>query len=213
MQKTIIFDMDGTLLYTLKDLQFAVNKALELYGYPIKTIQEIQSYVGDGVKKLIERALPSGMENPNYPLVFDEFVSQYEKNADKYTKPYDDILLVLDELKKRNYKLGVNSNKYDSAVKSLCEKYFPQIDCAIGAREGVEVKPSPIGALDVLGELKGTPDNCYFVGDSDIDVKTAKNAGFISIGVTWGYRSKQSLIDAGAQFIIEKPLELLEICK
>lgn len=213
MQKTIIFDMDGTLLYTLKDLQFAVNRALEKFGYPIKTIEEIQAFVGNGVKKLIERALPSGMENPHYPLVFQEFILQYEKNADKYTEPYDDILLVLNELKKRNYKLGVNSNKYDSAVKSLCKKHFPQIDCAIGAREGIDVKPSPIGALDVLKAINGQPEKCYFVGDSDIDIKTAKNAGFISVGVTWGYRSKQSLIDAGAQFIIDKPLELLEICE
>ena len=213
MQKTIIFDMDGTLLYTLKDLQYAVNKALEKFGYPIKTIEEIQSFVGDGVKKLIERALPSGLENLDYPLVFQEFILQYENNADKYTKPYDDILLVLNELKKRNYKLGVNSNKYDSAVKFLCKKYFPQIDCAIGARDGIDVKPSPIGALDVLNTLNGQPEKCYFVGDSDIDIKTAKNAGFISVGVTWGYRSKQSLIDAGARFIIDNPLELLEICK
>lgn len=213
MQKTIIFDMDGTLLYTLKDLQYAVNKALGKFGYPIKTIEEIQSFVGDGVKKLIERALPSGLENLDYPLVFQEFILQYEENADKYTEPYDDILLVLNELKKRNYKLGVNSNKYDSAVKSLCKKYFPQIDCAVGAREGIDVKPSPIGAFDVLKALNGQAEKCYFVGDSDIDIKTAKNAGFISVGVTWGYRSKQSLIDAGARFIIDNPLELLEICK
>lgn len=211
MKKVIIFDMDGTLLYTLDDLHEAVNAALTNYGYKKRSWNEIRDFVGNGVSKLIERALPNGKNNPDFDSVLAEFFIQYEKNVDKLTRPYDGVIDLLETLKLKGVKLGVNSNKYDSAVKTLCTKYFPQIDCAIGAREGLEIKPSPIGALEILSILQESPENCLFVGDSDIDIKTAQNAGVTSVGVTWGYRSTESLINAGADYIINSPTALLEL--
>lgn len=209
MKKCIIFDMDGTLLYTLDDLHCAVNAALEVYNYPPKTWDEVKDFVGNGVKKLIERAIPNGIENPDFEKVLAEFYIQYEKNSDKLTHPYDGITELLDELKSKGIYLGVNSNKYDAAVQILCNKFFPQIDVAVGARDGIEIKPSPAGVYEVLAELGEDFDTCLFVGDSDIDIMTAQNAKITSVGVTWGYRSEESLVNAGADYIIDYPSELL----
>ena len=211
MKKAIIFDMDGTLLYTLDDLHEAVNAALRVYGYNSRSWNEIRDFVGNGVPKLIERALPNGRNSIHYEKVLAEFFIQYEKNVDKLTRPYEGIIPLLDKLKSKGVLLGVNSNKYDSAVSTLCSKYFPQIDCALGAREGVEIKPSPVGALEVMKNLGVKPIECLFVGDSDIDIKTAQNAGMVSVGVTWGYRSAESLVNAGADYIINSPEALLEL--
>lgn len=211
MKNLIIFDMDGTLLYTLGDLQVSVNNALLKFGYEQKTIDEIRSFVGNGVVKLIERALPAGMDNPDFNGVFSTFLSEYEKNSEKTTRPYEGVITMLEELKKKGFSLAVNSNKYDAAVQALRKKFFPQIDIAIGAREGFDVKPSPQGVLDIVKAFGVKFDSIYFVGDSDVDIMTAKNARVISVGVSWGYRSKESLVVAGADFIIDEPSELLAI--
>ncbi len=213
MRKLVIFDLDGTLLYTLKDLQIAVNAALKIYSYKEKTIDEIQSFVGNGIAKLIERVLPAGMENPDYDKVLQKFVLEYAKNKDVNTRPYEGVLEVLDSLKQSGCKLAINSNKHNCAVQVLVQRFFPQVDIALGAREGVDVKPSPQGVFDILNFFEAGFDKVFFVGDSNVDVMTAKNANITSIGVTWGYRSKQSLIESGADFIIDAPMELLNILR
>lgn len=211
MKNLVIFDLDGTLLYTLKDLQIAVNAALMKYGYREKTLEEIRSFVGNGISKLIERVLPAGMENLDYDNVLKEFILQYAKNEDANTCPYEGVLEVLDSLVQSGYELAINSNKHNDAVQVLAKRFFPQVRIALGAREGVNVKPNPQGVFDILNFFKEDFEKVFFVGDSDVDVMTAKNAKITSVGVTWGYRSKQSLVEAGADYVIDKPIELLEI--
>ena len=202
MKKTVIFDLDGTLLYTLDDLTFAVNSALQKHNYPQRTIEEIKRFVGNGVKKLIKRALPENTSEDIFNNVFVDFITFYEENN-------DNIPELLTSLKKSGFNIAVNSNKYDFAVKKLCTKLFPQVDIAIGAREGIEVKPSPQGVLDILKFFNCDTQNVFFIGDSDVDIKTAKNANITSIGVTWGYRSIDYL--EGANHIANSPQELLDI--
>ena len=209
MNKTVIFDMDGTLLYTLDDLLSAVNYALSKNNLPQRTLDEVRAFVGNGVGKLIERALPNTASVAQFNTVFEDFFSYYESNSDKQTRPYDGILGVLSVLKREGFRIAVNSNKYDSAVKSLCKKFFPQVEIAIGAREGIPVKPAPDGVFDIISALQTEKGTTFFIGDSDVDIQTAKNAGITSIGVTWGYRTRDYLV--GADYIVDSPKELLDL--
>ncbi len=211
MEKCVIFDLDGTLLYTLEDLQDAVNSALRFCNFKERTLNEIRNFVGNGVVLLMERAIPDGRKNPLFDECLNCFYKNYSGNVNEKTHPYDGIPELLYSLNKNGVKLAVNSNKYDTAVKDLCRIYFPQIQIAIGAREGIETKPAPYGVNDILKFLNVSKVNTFFIGDSSVDMHTAQNAGIKSIGVTWGYRSKESLIDAGADFIVDKPQEIIDI--
>ena len=211
MEKCVIFDLDGTLLYTLEDLQDAVNSALRFCNFKERTLNEIRNFVGNGVVLLMERAIPDGRKNPLFDECLNCFYKNYSGNVNEKTHPYDGIPELLYSLNKNGVKLAVNSNKYDTAVKDLCRIYFPQIQIAIGAREGIETKPAPYGVNDILKFLNVSKKNTFFIGDSSVDIQTAKNAGIKSIGVTWGYRSKESLIDAGADFTVDKPQEIIDI--
>jgi phosphoglycolate phosphatase len=209
MKKTAIFDLDGTLLYTLDDLTYAVNTALELHKFPQRTLEEIKSFVGNGVIKLIQRALPEEHSKEDFNSVFNDFIKTYENNNDKYTHPYEGINELLTTLKKEGFNIAINSNKHNSAVQKLHKTLFPQVDIAIGAREGIEVKPNPQGVFDIIKALNCSKETTFFIGDSDVDIKTAKNANITSIGVTWGYRSMEYL--KGADFIANNTDELLDI--
>ena len=211
MEKCVIFDLDGTLLYTLEDLQDAVNSALRFCNFKERTLNEIRNFVGNGVVLLMERAIPDGRKNPLFDECLNCFYKNYSGNVNEKTHPYEGIPELLYSLNKNGVKLAVNSNKYDTAVKDLCRIYFPQIQIAIGAREGIETKPAPYGVNDILKFLNVSKKNTFFIGDSSVDIQTAKNAGIKSIGVTWGYRSKESLIDAGADFTVDKPQEIIDI--
>ena len=211
MEKSIIFDLDGTLLYTLEDLQTAVNRALKAFNFKERTLEEVRNFVGNGVIILMERAIPGGRSNPDFADCLQAFYNNYSGNVNEKTRPYAGIPEMLNTLKSKGVRLAVNSNKYDAAVKDLCRIYFPQIEIAVGAREGIDIKPAPYGVNDILKYLKTDRSNAFFAGDSSVDIMTAKNSGLKSIGVTWGYRSKESLIEAGADYIIDKPEKIIEI--
>ena len=211
--EAIIFDLDGTLLNTLEDLADSTNFALDKLSSPPHTTEEIKSFVGNGVAKLIERAIPNGRKNPDFDKCLNIFKKHYSQNMYNKTKPYDNIINLLTELKRKNYKLAVVSNKFDSAVKELCEKYFPDlIDIAIGENEamGIKKKPAPDTVLQVLDILKIDSHQAIYVGDSDVDIMTAKNSNMRCISVTWGFRDREFLIKNNAEIIIDNPKEIID---
>ncbi|KZL92313.1 HAD family hydrolase [Clostridium magnum] len=209
---TVIFDLDGTLLNTLDDLTDSVNYALELHNFPCRTIEEVRSFVGNGVARLMELAIPDGYNNPKYENCLTDFRNHYSKNMQNKTGTYKGILELLEELSKRNYKLAIVSNKFDKAVKGLNQIYFQKyIKVAIGESENISKKPSPDTVFKALEELCSTADKSVYVGDSEVDIKTAKNSKTTSVGVTWGFRDRVVLEQEGADYIIDRPEELLKI--
>ena len=214
MVKTVIFDLDGTLLNTLDGLRISTNYALAKFNYQEKTIKEIQSFVGNGVKKLIERAIPDGEKNPNFENCLSIFKEHYAKTMNQTTKPYPQIIKLLKELKNKNIKTAVVSNKFDSAVKNLCLDYFGNlIDIAIGESDDYAPKPSPAGIHKAMQILNSTTSEILYVGDSEVDVQTAINADLKFIGVSWGFRTPEQILKAGGVVIIDSPLELLNFIK
>ena len=210
MIKAVIFDLDGTLLNTLEDLKESTNFALCKFGYPERTLNDVRCFVGNGVKKLIERAVPENCTNIDECL--EIFKKNYSENMCNHTKPYDGILKILEELHKDGLKIGVVSNKFDSAVKDLCKKYFGDlIDCAIGQNDDVPKKPAPNGVLKAMKELGADKNSTIYAGDSDVDVQTAKNAQLPCIGVTWGFRTIEYL--KGADFIANQPEDIIKIIR
>ena len=211
MIKAVIFDLDGTLLDTLEGLMDSVNYALEQLGYPTRTLEEIRTFVGNGVAKLIERAIPKGTENLNFEKCLAIFKEHYSRTMRDKTKPYSQIVDLLKELKKRDIKIGIVSNKYDKAVKELSEKYFSGlIDCAIGESADCRPKPSVDGLNKVLECFNLSKETVLYVGDSEVDILTAQNAKIKLIAVSWGFRSVEVLKKNGAQIIINSAFELLQ---
>ncbi|NLX64360.1 MAG: HAD family hydrolase [Clostridiaceae bacterium] len=209
---TIIFDLDGTLLNTLEDLTDSVNYALELYGYPKRSIEEVREFLGNGVARLIALAVPGGVDDPHYKDCLEANKKYYLENMSNKTVPYKGIINLLQQLKKENYKLAVVSNKIDKAVKGLVRKFFGEyVQVAIGDTDNISKKPAPDTVLKALKELNSSPDKAVYVGDSEVDVKTAKNSGIMCVGVTWGFRDRDVLEKEGADFIIEEPMELMKI--
>lgn len=209
---TVIFDLDGTLLDTLEDLAASANFVLTGYGFPARKIEEIRSFVGNGVARLIELAIPDGTNNPQYEQCLADFRHHYAKNMRNKTNPYPGILELLKRLARKNYKLAIVSNKFDMAVKELNRVYFGEyINVAIGESKGVSKKPAPDTVLKALEELGSDVTKAVYIGDSEVDVKTAQNAGILCIGVTWGFRNREVLTREGANYIIDRPEEVLEI--
>ena len=209
--QVIIFDMDGTLLNTLDDLYNAVNYVLLKFGYPLRTREEVRSFVGNGVQRLVDFAIPNGQNNPHREEIFADFKQYYNIHGREKTQPYPGITELLQELKSRGYQLGVVSNKYDTAVKTLSEIYFPGVFAtAIGEREGVRRKPAPDSVFAVLNELRADTSGVLYVGDSEVDIRTAENAGVACISVAWGFRDRDLLEREGAKQIIDDPSELLQ---
>lgn len=214
--KVIIFDLDGTLLNTLDDLADSTNFALSEFNYPTRSKEEIRTFVGNGVAKLIERAIPDGKHNPNFNKCLEIFKQHYSINKYNKTAPYNDIINLLTELKEKTYKIAVVSNKFDLAVKELCQKYFPNlIDIAIGENEaaGINKKPAPDTINLVLEQLELTSNQAIYVGDSDVDILTAKNSNMPCISVTWGFRDKKFLLENDAKIIINNPKEIIDYLK
>lgn len=209
---TVIFDLDGTLLNTLEDLTDSVNFALELYSFPTKTLEEIRSYVGNGVARLIELSIPDGRKNSQYGKCLADFRHYYSQNMNNKTNAYDGIMELLRQLSQDDYKMAIVSNKFDKAVKELNQIYFGEyIKVAIGESEGVSKKPAPDTVWKALGELGSTAGKAVYIGDSEVDVKTARNSSVTCIGVTWGFRDREVLEQEGADYIIDRPEELLNI--
>lgn len=212
MINTIIFDLDGTLLNTLEGLKNSTNFALKKFNCPEITLEQTRSFVGNGVRKLIERAIPNGEKNPDFEKCLNTFKEHYSKTMYQKTVAYDGIEDMLTELKKRGIKTGVVSNKFDTAVKELCKNYFDGlIIVAIGESPNVRKKPAPDSVLKAMEILGAKPENTLYVGDSDVDIQTAKNTNLKSVGVTWGFRDRELLEEEGADFIINTPCELLEL--
>lgn len=210
MKKTVIFDLDGTLLYTLEDLADSTNFALEKYNHSKCTLSQIRSYVGNGVARLVERAIPSGKENPDFQNCLETMKSHYKENMYNKTRPFDGVLEMLDTLQKKHIRTAVVSNKFDSAVKELCGHYFGnRIEIAIGESLNVKKKPAPDSVLEVMRILNTPADECVYVGDSEVDILTAKNAGIKCISVDWGYKDRSFLAENGAKNIVSSCDELL----
>ncbi len=211
---TIIFDLDGTLLDTLEDLTDSVNYAMEKFGFPVHTIEEIRRFVGNGAPKLIERSIPQGKENPSYDAVLAAFKEYYAAHCEDKTNPYEGVMALLADLKEKGYRLAVVSNKFDGAVKRLCGKYFGDyIEVAIGESADVKRKPAPDTVYRALRELSCDGSRAVYVGDSEVDIQTAKNASLPCISVTWGFRTAEQLKAAGAveKFMIGIPQNLLPL--
>ncbi|MDE7198625.1 MAG: HAD-IIIA family hydrolase [Lachnospiraceae bacterium] len=211
---TVIFDLDGTLLNTLEDLTDSVNHAMEEFGFPLHTIEEIRSFVGNGAPTLIERSIPQGKENPSYDAVLAAFKEHYAAHCEDKTNPYEGIMELLAQLKEKGYRMAVVSNKFDGAVKRLCGKYFGDyIEAAIGESADVKRKPAPDTVYQALRELSCDASRAVYVGDSEVDIQTAKNASLPCISVTWGFRTEERLKDAGAdgKLMIRTPQELVPL--
>ncbi len=189
----------------------AVNYALTAYGMPQRSIDEIRQFVGNGIRRLMQRAVPNGEKNPDFEAVFSTFRSYYDVHCNDKTKPYEGIMELIDALLERGINLAIVSNKVESAVQTLNKLYFPQVKVAVGDREGLQRKPAPDSVFQAMSVFDAKSAETLYVGDSGVDVETAKNAGVTCISVLWGFRDKGQLLESGAKILIEKPLELLEL--
>ncbi len=213
MYNTYIFDLDGTLLDTLTDLAASCNYALRTHGMPKHSIDDVRRFVGNGVRKLMERAIPDGEVNPDFEATFATFREHYMQHSLDTTKPYPGIEDVLTELKARGCRLAVVSNKMMAATVELCKHFFPDtIEVAIGENEaeGIRKKPAPDTVFAALKRLGVSGDNAVYVGDSDVDLATARNSNLPCISVLWGFRDRDFLLDHGATTLITSPKELLD---
>lgn len=208
----IIFDLDGTLLDTSKDLHIALNYALKEHNLPSTTIQQTLSYLGTGIDELVAKAIPDGKQNKDFPQIFSTFKTYYEQHLNDNTTPYDGIIELLTTLKQKNYKLGIISNKFDQAVQELHQQFFSNlIDLSIGVSPTTPKKPSPIGIHTLIEKLNAQNEPNIFVGDSEVDIQTALNANVKIISVSWGFRTKEFLTSAKAPIIVDTPNELLSL--
>lgn len=207
--ETVLFDLDGTLLDTLEDLADATNAALAAFGLPPRTVDEVRRFVGNGVRRLMERAVPGGAAHPRFEEILACFKEYYAAHCQEKTRPYPGILPLLERLQGAGAKVAVISNKFDGAVKQLADSYFgPRVDLAVGEKPGVRKKPAPDAVLEALRQLGARAETAVYIGDSDVDVATARNAGLAGIAVSWGFRSRQELEAAGAARIAPDPARL-----
>ncbi len=208
---TYIFDLDGTLLDTLQDLANSVNYALRQHGMKEHSLDAIRSFVGNGVRLLMERAVPDGASNPRFESAFAAFRQHYMQHSLDTTCPYEGIPEVLRELKLRGCRLAVVSNKMMAATQELVAHFFPEIEVAIGEHEAEDIrkKPAPDTVFEALRQLGVGKEDCVYVGDSDVDLATARNAGLPCISVLWGFRDQAFLKANGATTFVAAPHELL----
>ena len=208
--QTAIFDLDGTLLDTLEDLYRAVNHALRDHGLPLRTRDEIRSFVGNGVELLVRRSLPAGYTEETAASVLSDFKTTYAAICKDNTKPYEGILPLLSTLRERGIRTAVVSNKFDAATKALCAEYFGElVEVAVGERADIRKKPAPDTVLEALTTLGVTADGAVYIGDSEVDIETAKNCGMDCISVTWGFKNRDFLLANSAKTLAHTPDELL----
>ena len=207
-----IFDMDGTLINSLEDLADSVNEAMDHYGFPHHTLEEYRYFVGNGARKLIKRSIPQDKaDDENFVSeVLDYYNGCYERNLTNKTRPYDGIIDMLQKLQAINIPLGVCTNKQQFAADEIVNKLFPakMFSAVIGDSKGLPRKPDPTKVLQIASQFNVEPKFIAYFGDTSVDMETAKNAGFLSIGVTWGFRPKSELIESGAKILINHPSEL-----
>lgn len=209
MIKGVLFDLDGTLLDTLEDLYQSVNAALTACGFPERTRMEVRSFVGNGVRNLMVRSVPDGEENPKFEECFQKFREHYAAHLNDHTAPYAGIMELLAELKEKGIPTAVVSNKSDAAVKELCRETFGDlVPLAIGESERVKKKPAPDTVIEAAAGIGVPLKDCVYVGDSEVDLATAENAGIPCISVSWGFRDKELLESLGAKTLLDTVPEL-----
>ena len=207
--KTYIFDLDGTLLSTLADLAASTNYALRTHHMPERSLDEVRRFVGNGVKKLMERAIPDGLNNPLFEETFATFRQHYMQHNLDTTQPYPGIMQLLEQLKAEGKNIAVVSNKFYAATRELCRHFFGDlVPVAIGEREDIRKKPAPDTVIEALRELGVDKEGAVYIGDSDVDIMTAKNSGMPCVSVLWGFRDREFLLDHGATTLISKPEEM-----
>lgn len=209
---TVIFDLDGTLLDTLEDLTDSVNYAMLKSGFPERSLEEVRNFVGNGIVRLMELAVPDGKGNPLFKDTFDTFKQHYSQNSRNKTKLYPGIMELLRELHEAGYKLAIVSNKYHDAVSDLNNLYFKQyISVKIGEKENIRKKPAPDTVLQALRELGSVKERALYVGDSEVDIETARNVGMDCVMVSWGFRGRDKLKECGAERIVDRPEDILKL--
>lgn len=207
--KTYIFDLDGTLLSTLADLAASTNYALRTHHMPERSLDEVRRFVGNGVKKLMERAIPDGLNNPLFEETFDTFRQHYMQHNLDTTQPYPGIMQLLEQLKAEGKNIAVVSNKFYAATRELCRHFFGDlVPVAIGEREDIRKKPAPDTVIEALRELGVDKEGAVYIGDSDVDIMTAKNSGMPCVSVLWGFRDKEFLLEHGATTLISQPEDM-----
>ena len=207
----LVFDMDGTILDTLEDLKNCMNHTLQLYNMPERTLDEIRSFVGNGIRRLIEQAVVPGTSLETMDAIHRDYMEYYKIHCADETKPYDGGIDAIRHLRSLGYKTAVVSNKAHPAVLELCDQYFPGLfDLAIGERPDVARKPAPDMVHMALNHFNVTKESAVYIGDSDVDVATARNSELDMIAVDWGFRSRECLIEQGATTIISKPEEIIK---
>ena len=210
--KLAIFDLDGTILDTLEDLADAMNYALGEHGYPWRTIEEVRRFVGNGIRKLIERAVPAGLAKEEIDRVHETFSAYYQQHCADKTRPYEGVLPLLERLRAAGCLTAVVSNKADAAVQPLCRRYYNGLfDYAVGERTGIRRKPDTDSVQEVLRRLQVEAADAVYIGDSEVDIQTAKNAGLDSIIVTWGFRDRDYLESQGGRRFVDRPEEIEQI--
>ena len=212
MKKLVIFDLDGTLLDTIADLAESANYALKQLGYPTHDVETIRTFVGNGINKLLERALPSHEQTEeNVIRMRSHFVPYYDVHNADLSNPYPGIVSLLEDLQAKGIQIAVASNKYQEATVKLVKQYFPDIDFIeiLGQREGINVKPDPTIVFDILQKADVSKEDILYVGDSGVDMQTAINAGVDAVGVTWGFRPRAELESFQPIGLIDKAEELL----
>ncbi len=212
MYKLAVFDMDGTILDTLEDLKDSTNFALKKCGYPTRSYDEVRRFVGNGIRKLIERAVPEGLTVEQIDRVHEVFTEHYKVHCADKTKAYDGIKPLLEKLRASGVKTAVVSNKADYGVQELCKEYFDGLfDYAVGEREGIRRKPAPDAVNEALRALGIDKSEAVYIGDSDVDFETAKNAELPCISVLWGFRDEEFLREKGATLFVRDPAEIYDI--
>lgn len=207
--KYVLFDLDGTILDTLDDLHAAANAALRAGGYPERTKDEVRRFVGNGIRKLIERAVPAGASEQDIIKTHEAFTAYYTKHCKDKTRPYAGIPELVSGLKENGIASAVISNKADYAVRALCEEYFKGLfELSVGEREGIRKKPAPDSVLEAMRVMGAKSSETVYIGDSDVDIMTAKNAGIACIGVSYGFRGREFLESHGAEVIADTVEEL-----
>ena len=207
--KAVLFDMDGTLLDTLADMAAAVNHILSVHGYPLRTVEEVRAFVGNGARKLMERALPPDVTGDAFEALLEEYRQWYEAHACVKTAPYPGIPAVLAALHRAGVRCAVVSNKPDGATRELAARFFPGLP-AFGQRDGIPAKPAPDMVYHALAELGVEASAAAYVGDSEVDVALARNAKLPLVAVSWGFRGREALEEAGAALVVDDAATLLE---
>ena len=208
--KAVIFDLDGTLLNTLDDLADSVNFAHGECGFKLRSIDEVRRFIGNGVRVLMRRSVPLGVSDEEYEKAYKSFVAHYEKNSRNKTAPYNGICEVLRKLKEKGYRLCIVSNKIDFAVKDLKDEFFKDlIEVAIGDSEDTRNKPAPDMVYKALSHIGVSGEDAVYVGDTDVDLETAKNSGMDCISVSWCIRSRREHEGYGAAMIADTPDDIL----